>query len=182
MNYNRCEICPNVNTSGNYCRCKMTGRKLPDINSFPYWCPINDVKGNEVISEEITLKKLIVEIIGFGIEPERAECKADEIIKVVNSHKKTKNGTTQMSYEQMGEMIDYAIELNCVDVAVTYFRGFHSVDEAAKVIKDMRSHISLGKVSDCCGAAPEGASEDMLMCTDCKEHCDYVYQYEFTAK
>lgn len=29
------------------------------------------------------------------------------------------------------------------------------------------------KLSNCCGASPIGASEDMGMCPECKEHCEY---------
>lgn len=29
------------------------------------------------------------------------------------------------------------------------------------------------KVTSCCGASPIGASEDIGMCPDCKEHCEY---------
>lgn len=29
------------------------------------------------------------------------------------------------------------------------------------------------KVSSCCGAPAIGASEDMGMCPECKEHCEY---------
>jgi hypothetical protein len=32
--------------------------------------------------EDNLFKKRIIEIIGFGIEPERAECKADELIRL----------------------------------------------------------------------------------------------------
>lgn len=34
------------------------------------------------MNEENLFKKRIIEIIGFGIEPERAECKADELIRL----------------------------------------------------------------------------------------------------
>jgi len=30
------------------------------------------------------------------------------------------------------------------------------------------------RVTDCCGAPPVGASEDMGLCPECKEHCEYV--------
>jgi hypothetical protein len=29
-------------------------------------------------------------------------------------------------------------------------------------------------ISDCCGAAPVGVSDDIGICPECKEHCDYV--------
>lgn len=29
------------------------------------------------------------------------------------------------------------------------------------------------RISSCCGASPRGASEDMGMCPECKEHCEY---------
>ena len=34
------------------------------------------------------------------------------------------------------------------------------------------------KVSNCCGAEPVGASDDMCICPDCHEHCEYGYYDE----
>ena len=36
----------------------------------------------------------------------------------------------------------------------------------------------MSKVSNCCGAPPVGASEDMGLCPDCKDHCEYVEEYD----
>ena len=30
------------------------------------------------------------------------------------------------------------------------------------------------RVSDCCGAEPVGESEDLGICPECYDHCDYV--------
>jgi hypothetical protein len=30
-------------------------------------------------------------------------------------------------------------------------------------------------LSECCGAHPKGNSDDMGICTECKDHCDYGY-------
>ena len=30
------------------------------------------------------------------------------------------------------------------------------------------------RVTDCCGAPPVGACEDMGLCPRCKDHCEYV--------
>jgi len=30
------------------------------------------------------------------------------------------------------------------------------------------------EVSECCGAAPVGASQDIGICPSCMEHCDYI--------
>ena len=31
-----------------------------------------------------------------------------------------------------------------------------------------------GRVTDCCGAAPVLQSEDVGICPECKEHCEYI--------
>ncbi len=34
--------------------------------------------------------------------------------------------------------------------------------------------MSTGKISDCCGAEATGEMEDVGICPDCKEHCEFV--------
>ena len=36
----------------------------------------------------------------------------------------------------------------------------------------------MDRVSDCCSAQPVGESEDMGICPECKEHCEYVGEDE----
>ncbi len=42
------------------------------------------------------------------------------------------------------------------------------------------------KVSNCCGHPPVGNSEEMGICPDCKEHCEYIdddpYGYKESMK
>ena len=34
--------------------------------------------------------------------------------------------------------------------------------------------MQMSIMSDCCGAAPVGVSDDIGICTECKEHCEYI--------
>ena len=37
-------------------------------------------------------------------------------------------------------------------------------------------------ISDCCSADPIGASIEMGICSDCKEHCEYITLHEASIK
>lgn len=51
---------------------------------------------------------------------------------------------------------------------------YDTMDNAIKQLKRTQSKYSFDKVSDCCNAQPFLESEDMGICVECKEHCEYV--------
>ena len=42
---NRCELCPDINTSGNNVTCNIYHTVIPDINKHPSWCKMKGWKG-----------------------------------------------------------------------------------------------------------------------------------------
>jgi len=36
----------------------------------------------------------------------------------------------------------------------------------------------MNKISECCGAEPIGVSEDIGICPECKDHCEYLTEEE----
>ncbi len=51
---------------------------------------------------------------------------------------------------------------------------YDTMDKAIKQLKEQQMKYAIDKVSDCCNAQPILESEEMGICTDCKEHCEYV--------
>jgi len=47
-----------------------------------------------------------------------------------------------------------------------------AIDKLKESTEEM---LDEGVLSDCCGASPVGESEDIGICPECKEHCDYLY-------
>jgi len=51
---------------------------------------------------------------------------------------------------------------------------YDTMDNAIKKLREQQKAYAIDKVSDCCNAQPIGESEEMGICTECKEHCEYV--------
>lgn len=51
---------------------------------------------------------------------------------------------------------------------------YDTMDKAIEQLKKNQRKYSVETVTDCCSAPPFLESEDMGICPECKEHCEYI--------